>query len=80
MRRLIIAVAVAFVCFDALVIGAFWLWSRNSRPALETANGRSVLLASKAGERYIGEQLQFFAVDNGGVISATNESLSTNRQ
>ena len=73
MRRLIIALAVAFVCFDILVIGGLWLWGRASRsPSKPSNKGKNVLLVAKEGGHYIGEQLRFFLVDDTGVISVTN--------
>jgi hypothetical protein len=72
-RHIIIAVAVAFLCLGILFIASVWFFRRSPHIKLARDHeANSVLLVSKEGERYVGEQLRFFVLDGDGVISATN--------
>ena len=58
------------ILFSLLAVLSAGCGQRKTGPA----PARSVLLSAKEGERYVGEQFQFFNVDRDGVISATNNA------
>ncbi len=77
-RHIIIVLLVAFLCIDALVIGTVWILTRHRGLSSDpNAKAGSVSLAAPEGRRYIGEQLQFFLVDEEGVLSVTNPAFIT---
>jgi hypothetical protein len=78
-RHIIIAVVVAFLGIDAIVVGAVWKLTHHRRLQSQSqpAPVSSVSLTGTEGRRYLGEQLQFFVEEGNGVLSVTNPAFLT---
>jgi hypothetical protein len=76
-RHIIIALVVAFLGIDAIVIGTVWKLTQRRRPQSQPVQAGIISLAGSEGRQYLGDQLQFFVEEGNGVLSVTNPAFLT---
>jgi hypothetical protein len=76
-RHIIIALVVAFLGIDAIVVGVVWKLTQHRRLQFQPVHAGTISLTGTEGRRYLGEQLQFFVEDGNGVLSVTSPAFLT---